>query len=132
MTKFENCKSLNDIARQEFGKANYTNREKAKKLLFECGIDWRDWLESIKNSKRKFCLVCGKELNNEQTKFCSNSCAAKYNNSRRKLSLETRTKISDFLKNSEAHKKRCASPEYRKRLSDGLKKSEKMKKKQIE
>ena len=42
--------------------------------------------------------------------------------------LETRTKISDFLKNSEAHKKRCASPEYRKRLSDGLKKSEKMKK----
>lgn len=97
MTKFENCKSLNDIARQEFGKANYTNREKAKKLLFEYGIDWRDWLESIKNSKRKFCLVCGKELNNEQTKFCGNSCAATYNNSRRKLSLETRTKISHSL-----------------------------------
>ena len=42
--------------------------------------------------------------------------------------LETRTKISNFLKNSEAHKKQCASPEHRKRLSDGLKKSEKMKK----
>lgn len=35
----ENCKCLNDICRQEFGKANYTNREKVKKLLFAEGID---------------------------------------------------------------------------------------------
>lgn len=97
MTKFENCKSLNDIARQEFGKANYTNREKAKKILAEAGIDWKKWLLSFKKEKQKYCLNCGKELVNEQTKFCSNSCAAKYNNSKRKLSLETRTKISHSL-----------------------------------
>lgn len=84
MNKFENCKSLNDIARQEFGKANYTNREKAKKLLFEHGIDWIDWLESIKVSNKKFCLVCGKELKNGQTKFCTHSCSAEYNNRFRK------------------------------------------------
>lgn len=35
----DNCNSLNDIARQEFGKANYTNREKVKKLLLTEGID---------------------------------------------------------------------------------------------
>ena len=40
---------------------------------------------------------------------------------------ETKKKLSETLKNSEAHKIRCTSPEYRKRLSEGLKKSEKMK-----
>ena len=34
----DNCNSLNDIARQEFGKANSNNREKVKKLLEEEGI----------------------------------------------------------------------------------------------
>lgn len=39
MLKLDNCNCLNDIARQEFGKANYTNREKVKKLLAQDGID---------------------------------------------------------------------------------------------
>lgn len=39
---------------------------------------------------------------------------------------ETKKKLSEHLKNSEVHKKRCASLEYRKHLSEGLKKSEKM------
>ena len=34
MDVFENCKTLNDIARQVFGKANYYNRERCKKILF--------------------------------------------------------------------------------------------------
>lgn len=33
-----------------------------------------------KKITKKFCLKCGKELNNTQKKFCSKSCSAKYNN----------------------------------------------------
>lgn len=98
MKDLKDCKTLNDIARQEFGKANYTNREKCKKLLEEDGIDWKEWLESKKVKEKKYCLQCGKELDTKhQTKFCSSSCAAKYNNSRRELSEEIRIKISHSL-----------------------------------
>lgn len=41
---------------------------------------------------------------------------------------ETKKKLSEMLKNSEKHKKRCASIEYRRHLSESLKKSEKLKK----
>ena len=86
MIDLTNCKSLNDIARQEFGKANYTNREKCKKILLYEGINWEEWLESIKSSKpKKYCLYCGKEIINghSRKKFCDTSCAASYNNSKR-------------------------------------------------
>lgn len=36
-------------------------------------------------------------LNNEQKKFCSSGCAAKYNNTHRKVTIETRRKISEAL-----------------------------------
>jgi len=99
MIDLTNCKSLNDIARQEFGKANYTNREKCKKILFNEGINWEEWLESVKEIKpKKYCLYCGKELNTRrQTKFCCSSHAAKYNNSNRELSEDIRIKISHSL-----------------------------------
>ena len=32
----------NDICRKLFNKANYTNREKVKKILYENGIDWKE------------------------------------------------------------------------------------------
>ena len=35
----EKSKSMSDVARNIFGKENYTNREKVKKLLFAEGID---------------------------------------------------------------------------------------------
>jgi predicted HNH restriction endonuclease len=98
MKDLKDCKTLNDIARQEFGKANYTNREKCKKLLEENGINWKEWLDNKKIKEKKYCLQCGKELNTRsQTKFCSSSCAAKYNNSKRELSEEIRVKISHTL-----------------------------------
>lgn len=98
MKDLKNCKTLNDIARQEFGKANYTNREKCKKLLEKEGINWKEWLKNNKIKEKKFCLFCGKELNTrKQKKFCSSSCAAKYNNSNRIVADETRRKISEAL-----------------------------------
>ena len=39
----EKSKSISDIARAVFGKENYTNREKVKKLLLENGISWEEW-----------------------------------------------------------------------------------------
>ena len=96
MKSIENCKTLNDIARQEFGKANYTNREKCKKLLKEEGIEWREWLEAKKVKEKKYCLQCGKEIDHKK-KFCNSSCAAKYNNSKRECTEEIRIKISHSL-----------------------------------
>jgi len=77
-------------------------------------------------------LNCNKPLKSGQTKFCSNSCSAKYNNKRRKLSQETKDKISNGLKShynsndsyySEKRKRRmykitcviCNKPFYSKR-----------------
>lgn len=39
MIDLEQFNSLNDIARALYNKANYTNREKAKKYLKELNID---------------------------------------------------------------------------------------------
>ena len=83
MELIEDCKSLNDIARKVFGKTNYTNREKVKKILFDNGIDWEEWLNNVKENKTKYCLACGKKLEKDQVKFCSHSCSAKYNNKKR-------------------------------------------------
>jgi len=95
----ENCNCLNDICRQEFGKANYTNREKVKKLLLAEGINWEEWLAQKKKKEERVCLNCGKDITEKEkgVRFCSKSCAAKYNNSHRGVSEETRKKISEAL-----------------------------------
>jgi hypothetical protein len=74
-------KSLSDLARCLFGKENYTNREKCKKLLESEGIDWKSWLEAKKKTEPKYCLNCGKEITGDKRKkFCCRSCSASYNN----------------------------------------------------
>lgn len=45
-------KTLSDLARAIFGKENYTNREKCKKLLSEDGIDWKEWIRLKKKSQQ--------------------------------------------------------------------------------
>ena len=78
----DKSETISDIARIIFGKPNYTNREKCKKILSEHGIDWEKWLEEKKIKPKKFCLNCGKEIVNgdSRKKFCNSSCAASYNN----------------------------------------------------
>lgn len=78
------CNTLNDICRKLFNKANCTNREKVKKILYENGIDWKEWLSKKKEENANYCAVCGKKLKRGQEKFCSHSCSAKYNNGLRK------------------------------------------------
>ncbi|SOK58713.1 hypothetical protein [Yersinia phage fHe-Yen9-04] len=48
----------------------------------------------------KQCLNCNNEIDDKK-KFCNSSCAAKYNNSHRILSEETKSKISKSLKGRE-------------------------------
>ena len=107
MDILEGCKSLNDVCRRLYGKANYTNREKVKRLLGENGIDWQQWLDSIKNDVPKvFCKQCGKEIPNGYKKrklFCNSSCAASYNNKGRVMSIETREKIAKSISKDEKH-----------------------------
>ena len=51
---------MSDVARAIFGKENYTNREKCKKILEENNIDWKQWLKS--KERHNYCLQCGKEI----------------------------------------------------------------------
>lgn len=85
----KNSNSISDIARAIFGKENYTNREKCKKILEENNIDWKQWLKS--KEKHNYCLYCGKEILGPyrfQKKFCNHSCAAKNRRKPHKTCLE--------------------------------------------
>ena len=83
---FDTCTSLNDAARKIFGRDNYRDCEKIKSLCSECGFDWKIWGERRKKKTAIVkCLCCGKEIETPEgwkitRKFCSSSCAAKYNN----------------------------------------------------
>ena len=95
----EKSKSLSDLSRYIFGKENYTNREKCKKILEENGINWETWLAEKKVKPKRYCLYCGKEITDGglEKKFCNHSCSASYNNSKRTIIVKT--KISDTLLN---------------------------------
>lgn len=71
-----------------------------KEIANEIGFD----LNVYKERKRKICLNCGKELKKGQTKFCSSSCSATFNNKLREVSIETKEKISNTLKTKNACK----------------------------
>lgn len=127
----ENFSCLNDLAIYFFGKKNYTNREKSKKILQENNINWKEWLES-KKQKPNFCLQCGKEIigkNKNSKKFCNSSCAATYNNSKRKhkniiYCLTCGSEIYNGRKNTVFCSNKCQKEyeyiEYIKRWKEGL------------
>lgn len=78
----EKSKSMSDVARNIFGKENYTNREKCKKILSENGVNWEEWLKEKNTKPKKYCLYCGKEIigGDSRKKFCNSAHAASYNN----------------------------------------------------
>lgn len=71
---------------------NVKGVEYINKIAEEIGFDFNVY----KERKKRYCLQCGKELHKGQKKFCSSSCAAKYNN--KPLTEETKKKISESLK----------------------------------
>lgn len=72
--------------------------------------------------RKYICPECGKEFESKyKRKFCSRSCAAKYNNKNRKpRSLESRKKVSDSLKKYHGNKN---SPIYQNQICENCGKS---------
>jgi len=62
----------------------------------EIGFDFEIYKE--RRNPSRFCLQCGKKLKKGQKKFCSSSCAAKYNNTKREITEQEKNKISTTLK----------------------------------
>lgn len=97
LTALKKCKTLVDCARIIKG-INYTNGRIKKEISEYCRFMYDiDIFDILKQNKRNYCLECGKEIQHGK-KFCCSSCAAKYNNRKRKLSDETKMKISESLK----------------------------------
>lgn len=98
----EEIKSFSEAARKYLG-VNYYNASVKNKLLkffSENGIDLVKVIEDNNIVKTVTCLYCGKEFTPkyEGNKFCSSSCAASYNNIRRKpVTDETKKRISESL-----------------------------------
>ena len=63
-----------------------------------CSANFNNTHRKSKIKDKKFCICCGKELNNSQTKFCSKSCTAKYNNEHRQNTTKGKTKEFQCIK----------------------------------
>lgn len=88
---FNQCTSLSDAARKLFNRANYRDGEKIKILANNYGFDWHIWQDRRKKKKITIsCLNCGKNFtcDDSKRKFCSQSCAASFNNSKRTIQNE--------------------------------------------
>lgn len=86
---------------------NQKGIKKLNEIADSVGFDLNIYNDRRKR-KIKYCLVCNKQLNKHQNKFCSHSCSAKYSNSNRKHSEETKNKISVKLtKPNKKRKKKC-------------------------
>jgi len=69
-----------------------------------------------KNNK-KYCLVCGKELEKKQEKFCSHNCSAIYNNKKRKKSKKCLHCGKEIFKKNKFCSNKCQKDfEYQKRI----------------
>ena len=78
-----------------------------KNIAQEVGFD----LTWYKEKKKRFCKNCGKELVRGQTKFCSCSCSATYNNAGRTQKEETKEKIREKLKKDKTEQENLYSKE---------------------
>ena len=116
---FEQCNSELEVIRYFGRKNNGASWRFIEKIKKQAGIDGKYYKNRITREeyekKPRYCETCGKKLTYEQrfNKFCSSSCAAKYNNViRGPRSLETRIKISKSLGGNlieeDTHKK-CAN-----------------------
>lgn len=99
---FNEFKKISDIYNFFGVKDTPYNNKYVHKIADEIGFDFSIY----KEKRKKYCLHCGSVLTNGQKKFCSSSCAAKFNNKGRKHSEETKQKIAKSLsKNGEVEKK---------------------------
>lgn len=88
----EKSSSKNQILLEYYGYANKRAYQLLNFFIKENNID----ITHMTKNKHK-CLNCGEEIDSYKKKFCNSSCAAIYNNKKRKLSEETKQKISISL-----------------------------------
>ena len=58
---------------------NGGNQEKIKKIIEDLNLNVDHFIYGKRNSKKNYCLVCGKEIG-LNSKFCSNECSTVYKN----------------------------------------------------
>lgn len=94
--KIKQCASYSEAAHVILG-VDYYNGKIKQKIISFCEDIGVDIAAIIKQNREKdaYCLLCGNKLKKGQKKFCSSSCAASYNNKKRKLSESTKKKISE-------------------------------------
>lgn len=81
--------SKNQVLIEYYGYANKRTYQLLNFFIKENNLDVTHMVK-----KKPKCLNCGKEIDSYEKKFCNSSCAAIFNNKNRKLSQETRQKIS--------------------------------------
>lgn len=98
-------KSKNSAAIKYYGYYNKRVGDKINDFIIKNELDISHW-----KPKSYYCVYCGSKLK-KKGKFCNSSCAAKYNNSGRKLSNSTKHKIGDSLRMrpSKELKRKCVS-----------------------
>jgi len=99
---FNSSETIAEICRKLYGKNNGGMYNRVLKLFEKTNYDWNSHLVDIENSKKRYCLNCGKEISGRERarkKFCNRSCAAQYNNKLKTTpSKKTKTAISEGLK----------------------------------
>ena len=92
-------KSKNDALFRIWGYSNKSTYIKLNKFIDEHHLSITHFDKEL-----KYCLWCGELIKKNRNKFCDSSCAAKYNNSNRKHSKETKEKISKSVKKNRKQK----------------------------
>ena len=90
-------KSMQEIYEEFNLKYTPNNSSDLKILAKEVGFDLFVYKER-QSKPKKYCLQCGRELIGIRKKFCSSSCAATYNNSRRTTTTKGKTKLRTCIR----------------------------------
>ena len=103
-SSLKNKKEAHDF----FGISDNSNGIKyLEEIASKVGFD----ISSYKRKEKKYCIVCGKEINSRfATKFCSHSCANSYNNKQR--SDEIYKKIAAKLKKNKTKDKKIKEKKH--------------------
>lgn len=104
---FSICNNNTEVMKMFGYKDNGSGQRFVKKLRIKGGIEQCEYFNyttrKYYEQQPKKCLLCGKVIPYEKrdNNFCNRSCATTYNNLKKgKLSIETKIKISETLKNN--------------------------------
>ena len=114
---FETSNSQGEIIKKLGKKRNGGSERLVSKLAEQIGVDLKEYGKRVTREKYekmpKHCACCGKELTFEQRylEYCSNSCAAKVNNTKRERNeiINTCLYCGKELVGKKKHNKFCSS-----------------------